>query len=103
VLVVRITGVKRPRFPFELRDLLLAVEVASPGNPHYDYQTKRVLYLEGGVPEYWIVSPDARTFVRWTHVGDPGEILNDRISWQPDGMANPFVMDLPEFFAEALG
>jgi Uma2 family endonuclease len=90
-------------FPFDLSDLLLAVEVASPGNPRYDYQTKRVLYLRSGVPEYWIVSPDARTFARWTHVGDPGEILNERITWQPPGMATPFAMDLSEFFAEALG
>jgi Uma2 family endonuclease len=94
---------KRPVFPFDLSDLLLAVEVASPGNPRYDYQTKRVLYLRSGVPEYWIVSPDARTFARWTHVGDPGEILNERITWQPPGMATPFAMDLSEFFAEALG
>jgi len=90
-------------YPFDLTDLLLAIEVASPGNPRYDYQTKRVLYLTSGVPEYWIVSPDARTFVRWTRVEDPGEILNTRVAWQPSGMTNPFVMDLPDVFAEALG
>jgi Uma2 family endonuclease len=103
IYVVRVTNSKRPVYPFDLTDLLLAIEVASPGNPRYDYQTKRMLYLTSGVPEYWIVSPDARTFVRWTRVEDPGEILNTRITWQPSGMTNPFVMDLPEFFAEALG
>ena len=103
IFVVRVTDNKRPAYPFDLTDLLLAVEVASPGNPRYDHQTKRELYLRGGVPEYWIVSPDARTFARWTHIRDPGEILNERITWQPTGMANAFAMDLPDFFAEALG
>jgi Uma2 family endonuclease len=102
IFVVRVAAGKRPVYPFDLTHLLLAVEVPSPGNPRYDYQTKRVLYLRSGVPEYWIVSPDARTFARWTHGGDPGEILNERITWQPTGMANPFAMDIPGFFAEAL-
>ena len=44
---------KGPAYPFELTDFLLAVEAESPGNPQYDDQTKRVLYLDGRVPEYW--------------------------------------------------
>ncbi len=103
IFVVRITNGKRPAYPFDLSDMLLAIEVVSPGNPRYDYQTKRTLYLRGGIPEYWIVSPDARTFSRWTHIEGPGEILSDRLTWQPSGMANPFVLALPEFFDEALG
>jgi len=103
IFVVRVRDNKRPVYPFDLTDLLLAIEVTSPGNPRYDYQTKRTLYLQSGVPEYWIVSPEARTFARWTRVGDPGEILNEGITWQPAGMATPFVLDLPEFFVEALG
>ena len=103
VFVVRVPNGKRPEYPFSLTDLLLAVEVESPSNPRYDYQTKRVLYLENGIPEYWIVSPHARTFARWRHVDDPGEILSQQLVWQPAGMATPFVVDLPDFFDEALG
>ena len=103
IFVVRVTDGKRPTYPFELRDLLLAVEVESPGNPSYDYQTKRVLYMEAGVPEYWIVNPDARTIARWRGGEEPGEILTHRLVWQPHGMAEAFVLELDAFFADALG
>jgi Uma2 family endonuclease len=74
-----------------------------PSDPGYDYQTKRKLYLEGGVPEYWIFSPLARTAARWRGTIDRGELLTARLEWQPAGMDKPFVLDLPEFFDEALG
>ena len=103
IFVVPVIAGKRPAWPVDLGDLLLAVEVVSPSNPRYDYQTKRKLYLEGGVPEYWIVNPDPRTIARWSRVGDPGEILSQRLVWHPAGMANPFVVELPDFFTQALG
>jgi len=104
IFVVRVTEGRRPAYPFDLTtDLLLAIEVASPGNPRYDFQTKRTLYLSSGVPEYWIVSPDARTIARWRHAEDPGEILSQRLTWQPAAMTTPFVVELEEFFEQALG
>ena len=45
VFVVRLVEGKRPTYPYELHDLLLAVEVVSPSNPILDYQVKRDLYL----------------------------------------------------------
>jgi Uma2 family endonuclease len=103
VFVVRLANGGRPPYPYALSDLLLAVEVESASNPFFDHQTKRELYLTHGVPEYWIVNPAARTFVRWRTLGDPGETLTARIEWQPPGMAEPLVIDLPEFFDAALG
>ena len=103
VFVVRVTNGKRPAGLFDLADLLLAVEVVSPGNPRYDYQTKRQLYLDAGIPEYWIVSHEARTVARWRTADDPGEILSQRLEWHPAGMPAPFELDLPQFFDEALG
>ncbi|HKO16660.1 MAG TPA: Uma2 family endonuclease [Gemmatimonadaceae bacterium] len=103
VFVIRLRDGGRPAYPFELSDLLLAVEVESPSNPAYDYQTKRELYLLGGVPEYWVVSPVARTLARWRGVVDPGELVTGRLEWQPGGMPEAFVLDLPEFFEEAFG
>jgi Uma2 family endonuclease len=100
---VRLTENKRPTYPFDLGDLLLAVEVESPSNPAYDYQTKRTLYLSNGVPEYWIVNPIARTCARWRGQADPGELSTVSVEWHPAGMAEPFVLTLSEFFEDALG
>jgi Uma2 family endonuclease len=103
IFVVRVTNGKRPVYPFELTDLLLAIEVESPSNPRYEYQTKRVLYLQSGVPEYWVVSAQARTVSRWRGDDEPGEILSERLVWEPRGMALPFVLGLAPFFVEAIG
>ncbi|MGH2559979.1 MAG: Uma2 family endonuclease [Thermomicrobiales bacterium] len=40
----------------------LVVEIISPSNPSYDQVAKRRLYEAGGVLEYWLVDPGARTF-----------------------------------------
>jgi Uma2 family endonuclease len=37
----------------------LIVEVLSPNNSRHDLVTKRTLYARAGVPEYWIISPEA--------------------------------------------
>lgn len=103
VFVVKLVERQRPPYPFDLTDLLLAIEVVSPSNAQYDYQTKRELYLRHGVPEYWIVDPDARTFARWRGTADPAELLTERIEWQPSGLDLPLVIDLTEFFDDALG
>lgn len=39
----------------------LVIEVVSPGSSTYDRYKKNVLYARTGVPEYWIVDPDAQT------------------------------------------
>ena len=54
--VVRLVGGSRPAYPYELADLLLAVEIVSPSNPILDYQVKRDLYLREGVVEYWVIN-----------------------------------------------
>ena len=101
VFVVRLADGKRPAYPYDLSDLLLAVEVASPSNPRLDYHVKRDLYLREGVGEYWIINPDARNVSRWRGRGDPGEILSERIEWNIAGAPRPFVLALEEFFTEA--
>ena len=102
VFVVRLVEGKRPAYPYELHDLLLAVEVVSPSNPSLDYQVKRDLYLREGVGEYWVVNPDARNVSRWRGRDDPGDVLSKEVVWNLLGMPAPLLLDLAEFFADAL-
>lgn len=39
----------------------LIVEVLSPGNPDLDRRVKFQVYAQAGVPEYWLIEPDACT------------------------------------------
>ncbi len=102
VFVVRLIDGVRPTYPYELHDLLLAVEVSSPSNPMLDYQVKRDLYLREGVGEYWVINPDARNVSRWIGSGDPGELLSREVAWHPRGMPASFALDLAEFFTSAV-
>jgi Uma2 family endonuclease len=43
---------------------LLAVEILSPGSATLDALTKRALYEQNGVREYWIVNPTERTIAQ---------------------------------------
>jgi Uma2 family endonuclease len=103
VFAVKLRDGKRPPYPYDLADLLLAIEVSSPSNPIYDYHTKRELYLSSGVADYWIVNVDARLVSRWRAVEDPGEEFSRSITWHPTGMHEPLVIDLPALFDDALG
>ena len=100
VFAVRLRDGKRPPYPYALSDILLAIEVESPSNPLYDYHTKRELYLGKGVPEYWIVSTEARIVSRFRMADEPGEVLSKQITWHPSGMPAPLVIDLPALFDE---
>jgi Uma2 family endonuclease len=101
VFVVRVTESGRPPYPYDLHDLLLAVEVVSPSSRKLDYHIKRELYLREGVVEYWVIDPDARNLLRWLGKSDPGEILSERVEWKPAGATEPFALILDEFFEEA--
>ena len=101
VFVVRMHEGRRPPYPYELHDLLLAVEVVSPSNPLLDYQVKRDLYLREGVGEYWVINPEARNVSRWRGRDDPGDVLSKAVTWQPVGLSAPFVIDLARFFQAA--
>jgi Uma2 family endonuclease len=48
----------------------LVVEVVSPDHPPRDYEEKRVDYAKAGIPEYWIVDPQARRVLILTLHGD---------------------------------
>lgn len=102
VFVVPLVDGHRPEHFDDVRRLLLAVEVLSPSTARADRVRKRALYREEGVPEYWIVDLDARTFERTTPADDRPEVLTERLGWQPDSAQEPLVIDVPAYFAMVL-
>jgi len=82
-----------------VRHLLLAVEIVSPSSARHDRVTKRPRYQRNRVPEYWIVDEMSQTIERWTPDDERPELLAERLAWHPAGAAEPFVLDLVEFFA----
>ena len=87
----------------EVTSLLLAIEVLSPSTARYDRILKRKRYQRGGVPEYWIVDPDARVIERWRPRDERPEVASEILEWRPAPDAPPLLLDLPTLFAEAWG
>jgi hypothetical protein len=87
---------------FPGRSMLLAVEVLSQSSTRYDRVSKQPLYTRH-VPEYWIIDPDARLVERWRTGDTRPEMVTRNLEWQPSRTVPPLVIDLPRFFASALG
>ena len=87
----------------EVKRLVLAVEVVSPSSARSDRHRKRELYKSEGVPEYWIVDPDARLVERWRPNDERPEILAELLSWAPIEGTAPLVIDLPAYFRRVFG
>jgi Uma2 family endonuclease len=103
LFVVPLVAGKRPGAWEDVRALLLAVEVLSPSTVRTDRFRKRRLYLQKGVPEYWIVDVDARVVERWRAGEDVGAVLTDRLAWQPDPGIAALTIDLDEYFGDVIG
>ena len=76
---------------------ILVVEILSPSTDRLDHVRKRALYMELGIPDYWIVDPDSRN-VTVARPGKPDEVFSDRLEWHPDGASQPLIIDLAEIF-----
>jgi Uma2 family endonuclease len=81
----------------------LVVEVLSPSTARADRLVKRRRYQRAGIPEYWIVDPDARAIERWRPGDERPEILDERLIWQPVGATSPLELDLSTFFRGVWG
>jgi Uma2 family endonuclease len=93
---------KRIRDPRDLTRLVLAVEVLSRSTERHDRVTKRRVYLEEGVAEYWLVDPHARVVERWQQGEERPQILDERLSWTPPSSSTTLDIDLVELFRLAL-
>jgi Uma2 family endonuclease len=96
------TTERRPKTFAEVGRQLLAVEVLSPSTARWDRVNKRRLYRQQNVPEYWIVDLDARSFERSTPSDERPSVIRDRLTWHPEGAAEPLVIDVEQYFRAVL-
>jgi Uma2 family endonuclease len=81
--------------PLDPADLLLFVEVGSPGTARRDRGIKQRLYARMGVGEYWALDLRTRSVERW-HAGAPrSEVESSVLSWRPPGTSRALDLDLP--------
>jgi Uma2 family endonuclease len=81
---------------------LLVLEVLSGITRRRDYGPKRALYVDIGIPDYWIVDGNERT-IRAVRPGIDDVVANDVLVWLPAGAADPLTLDVRGLFEEALG
>lgn len=81
----------------------LVIEVASPSTADRDRGIKLERYRHYGVPEYWIVDPDAATIERWRlgstaepEILGPGDVLR----WEPADAEEALSIDVGEILRE---
>jgi Uma2 family endonuclease len=82
----------------------LVVEVLSPSTADRDRGIKLERYRLYGVPVYWVVDPDERTFELWDLAGGASKpvVLGaaDTLRWTPLGSAATLEIVLAELFGE---
>jgi len=83
------------------RELLLAVEVTSPGSTRHDRLRKRPTYQEARVDELWLIDPDSELAERWRPDDERPEILTETLMWKPSGVDTALSIDLVALFTEA--
>jgi Uma2 family endonuclease len=84
-------------------DPILIVEVLSPSTARADRIVKRRRFQRVGIPEYWIVDLDARAVERWRPGDERPELLDERMTWNPEGAAAWLEIDLPGLFRSVWG
>lgn len=75
----------------------LVVEVISPSTRRRDYGRKRELYLEKGIPEYWIVDGDTRAITVVAPEREP-VVVTDEMTWAPAGAREPLTFAVARIF-----
>lgn len=85
LFVLRFNPVSPPRGWSDIGVPALVVEVLSPGTASSDRGTKRRIYQQAGVEEYWIVDLDARLIERWMPEDTRPEVITEVIRWPGSG------------------
>jgi Uma2 family endonuclease len=77
---------------------LLVVEIVSATTRRRDYIQKRDLYVDAGVPEYWIVDGRDMT-VRIVRPGREDVLASQTFSWNPIGATEQLTIDVAALFS----
>ena len=75
----------------------LVIEVLSGSTRRRDPGAKRQFYLDAGVPEYWIVDPDARS-VQVVRPGESDCHATGPLTWTPTGARESLVVEVSTIF-----
>lgn len=78
--------------------LRLAVEVLSPSSTRQDRFTKRRLYQEMRVEEYWVVDAESHAVEVWTPEAMFPRVEERELVWQPAGVAEALRIELEGLF-----
>lgn len=81
----------------------IVVEILSPGNNKIELQNKYDVYEENGVKEYWIVSPQQKTFLKYS-LNQEGIYFASKLLPSNAEVTTPilpgFVLSLEELFKD---
>ncbi len=77
----------------------LVIEIISYSSKRTDRLQKRHLYVEEGVPEYWVVDIDARHVERSRRGDRAPDVVTGDLVWHPDAHTPPLTIHLPHLFA----
>lgn len=80
--------------------LLLVAEVLSRSTARQDRVTKRRMYLEQGVPQYWVVDLWTNVIERWSPSDDRPEVCDTSITWHPASHAPALTIDVAKYLAD---
>ncbi len=71
----------------------IVVEILSPGNNKKELRNKYDVYEESGVKEYWIVSPQDKSFLQYT-LTESGKYQASRLMTVGDEVITPVLPGL---------
>jgi Uma2 family endonuclease len=100
VMIVREPAFRSMVDVFEPADVLLVVEVLSPGNARFDVIQKRHDYADAGIPRYWIVDPRDNTITVLALPDGRKQYEEEAVvkeAWQTD-FPYPLTVDPAEIF-----
>jgi Uma2 family endonuclease len=82
----------------DVKTLLLAVEIISPGSGRTDRVVKRDYYMNAGVPEYWVVDLDGRVVEQWNPDRETPLVVRSVLDWYPPGAMERLSIDVHALF-----